>query len=485
MTTLQEMETELDHIRSQLQELAEKAEQTDEDVIVLDSLIQSHDDLENRIAPLRERMAKIDKIRQSAQDPELVEPPVGHAVELMRRSDPLEGLDRVRTGMVHRNDMRARALNLIEQDNSSKRWQFDQDHAEQATRRVEEDPTIAKHILLTGSVEYREAFRSYLEKPQEGEYAFRAESLDQEMRYRSVNLTNASGGFLLPYVLDPTIVLSNAASANPYRRVSRVVQTTSNAWQGVNSAGINAGWIAETVTAADAAPTDLAQIKITPAKAAAWVLGTYEALDDTDFGVQLPGLLSDAKDRLESAAFATGTGTNSPLGIVVGMGVSGRVAPTTTGTAFGGTAAIPDIGNLMAALGPRFRKSPACAFMANIVQINKIRAMDQYGGGGFWANLTSQTPPSLYGYPIYESSDMSSVTTGASGATGTGSDTLFLGDWNSYIVCDRVGASMLYDPLIKGSGNAQLPAGMAGWYLFWRVGTAVATTAAFVHLTIS
>jgi HK97 family phage major capsid protein len=491
MTTLQDMEAQLDTVRGQLQELAMKEEQTDDDVIVVDTLIREHDDLEAKAQPLRERMAKLTAIKAAGDKPEnreeprqTAEPPQG-GIEFMKRHDPLAELDRVRMGMVPRNEMRARALNLIESDNANKRNAFLDDHAQESTLKVQETPSIAQHILLTGSEAYREAFRSYLEKPQEGEYAFRSGELEEEMRFRSVNLTNASGGFLLPYVLDPTIVLSNAASANPYRRVSRIVQTTSNAWQGVNSAGVNAGWIAETVTAADAAPTDLAQIKITPAKAACWVLGTYEALDDTDFGMQLPGLLSDAKDRLESAAFATGTGTNSPLGIVVGMGVSGRVAPTVTGTAFGGTGSIPDIGNLMATLAPRFRRSPACAFMANIVHINKIRSMDQYGGGGFWANLTSNTPPGLYGFPIYESSDLPAVTTGASGATGTASDTLFMGDWNQYVICDRVGVSMLYDPLIKGSGNAQLPAGMAGWFMFWRVGTAVATTAGFVHLTVS
>ena len=268
--------------------------------------------------------------------------------------------------------------------------------------------------------------------------------------------------------------------------MSPVVQTTSNAWQGVSSAGVNAAIIAETVTAADGAPSDFAQIQIKPVKAAAWVLGTYEALDDTDFGTQLPGLLSDARDRLESSKFATGSGTNEPLGVASAMGTGSRVAPTTTGTAFNGTAAIPDIGNLMAALPPRFRRSPRVAFMGNIVQLNKVRSMDQYGGGGFWANLTSDTPPSLYGSPVYEGSDLNSGTTGASSASGTASATLFFADWDQFIIVDRVGVSMLYDPLIKGTGaSAQLPSGEAGWYMFWRFSSGISTTAGFRYLTIA
>jgi HK97 family phage major capsid protein len=124
--------------------------------------------------------------------------------------------------------------------------------------------------------------------------------------------------------------------------------------------------------------------------------------------------------------------------------------------------------------------------MGNIVQLNKVRGIDQYGGGSFWANFTSDTPASLLGEPIYEASDLSGVTTGASGATGTGSHTLLYGDFENFIICDRVGVSMLYDPLIKGTGaSAQLPAGQAGWYMFWRTSSTVATTAAFRYLTIS
>jgi HK97 family phage major capsid protein len=155
------------------------------------------------------------------------------------------------------------------------------------------------------------------------------------------------------------------------------------------------------------------------------------------------------------------------------------------GTAFNGTGALPDIGNLQAALPARFRQNGA-VFMGNIVQLNKVRSMDKYGGGGFWANLVSDTPASLYGEPVYEASDLSAVTTGTSGASGTGSATLLYGDFNEFIIADRVGVSMLYDPLVKGTGaGANLPAGQAGWYMFWRTSSAVSTTAAFRYLTIS
>jgi len=473
--TLQEMEERMRSIQTDLRSIAEIQEPGDDDVILQDSLIQEHAKLEADVAPLRKRMAELDRIRQvSGNEDNREEPRTGPTLVVRSNRDPLEDLDSVRSNLVRPDELRARAMNLIEDDHKRQRFEFSDSAAEAATMRAQ-TPQIGRHILLTGGQEYRDAFRTYLQTGHAPEGSFRA-----------INLTNASGGYLLPYVLDPTIVLTNSGSSNPFRRVSRIVQTTSNAWQGVSSAGVNAALVAEAATAADAAPSDFAQIQVVPKKFAAWVLGTYEALDDTDFGVQLPGLLSDAKDRIESSYFATGSGTNAPQGVASAMGTGSRVAPAATGTAFNGTASNIDVYNLQAALPPRFRKAPGAAFMGNIVVLNKVRAIDQYGGGSFWANFTSDTPAALLGQPIYEASDFSSTTTGTSGASGTASITLMYGDFGQFIIADRVGVSMLYDPLIKGTGaSAQLPQGEAGWYMFWRVGSQISTTAGFRYLTIS
>ena len=67
----------------------------------------------------------------------------------------------------------------------------------------------------------------------------------------------------------PTIILTNSGSANPWRRISNVKQTTSNTWNGVNSAGVNAAMLSEATVVVDATPT-VANIVITPQKATAW-----------------------------------------------------------------------------------------------------------------------------------------------------------------------------------------------------------------------
>lgn len=475
--TLQEMDARLRAIQGELRKIGEIQNPTEEDVNWQGTLVAEYDDLEPQAEKLRKRMESLRRIDEAHHDPENREPVERRGPDVIIKKDlnPLADMDRVRSNLVGGEELQSRAMTLIENDNKRNTWSLPDDYAQNATRRAEENPQFARHVLLTGGEEYRQAFRAYLQNP-----------MGNEHRLRAIQLANASGGYLLPYVLDPTIVLTNNASANPFRRVSRVVQTTSNAWQGVNSAGVNAALVAEGATAADAAPSDFAQIQVAPKKFAAWVLATYEAADDTNFGEQLPGLFADAKDRIESQYFATGSGTNAPLGIAAALGTGSRVAPTTTGTAFNGTAAIPDVYNLQAALPPRFRQSARAAWLGNIVQLNKVRALDQYGGGAFWANLTSNTPASLLGQPIYEASDFSSTTTGTSAASGTASITLMYGDWNQFIIADRVGVSMLYDPMIKGTGSAaQLPAGEAGWYMFWRTGSTTGTTAGFRYLTIS
>jgi HK97 family phage major capsid protein len=484
--SLQDIEARQRTIVDELARISELDAPDDTDLNWQGTLIKEHKLLEKRADPIRKRMADLDSIMKASRDPANREEAAPASTRTVRgmpdvvsrnRQDPLADLERVRMNLVGPSELRSRALDLIETD--TKRYELSDPKAEAATVRAQNDGkgSIAKHILLTGTPEYREAFRTYMENPDSGQAAFRA-----------INLTAGSGGYLLPYILDPSIVLTNAASSNPFRRVARVVQTTSNAWQGVNSAGITGAWIQEATTASDMSPT-VGQIQVTPVKGVVWVLGSYEALDDTNFGEQLPGLLADARDRLESAAFATGSGTNQPLGVLAALGTGSRVAPGATGTALqpstGTTGGYDDVLNLQGALPPRFRNGPGATFMGNILVLNKVRRLDLYGGGSFWTNLTSNTPASLLGQPAYEASDLPGTLTGASGATGTGSATLVFGDFSQFIIADRVGVSMLYEPMVKGSGNAQLPTGQAGWYMFWRTSSTVSTTAAFRYLTIS
>lgn len=477
MSTLKEKLDEMARIKRELQRMEEDETVTEEGSGDLrDTLVERWELLDNECKPIIERMEKIRGITRVAEDAANREsgadPGERRTPEFLQRHDPWEGLDRVRQGTVKHSELVSRSLNAVELHN--KKGLLPDGRAEESTRKAQRDPLIARHMLLTGHEEYVEAFHEYLRDPT-GE--------GRQVAQRSLSLAAAQGGYLLPYVLDPTIVLTNAGTTNPYRQMAAVKTTTSNAWQGVNSAGVVAAMLAEGAPAPDASP-GVGQIQIWPQKAAAWVFGSFELTGDTNYGDQLPELFADARDIVEETQFAVGTGgtgnSAAPKGVLAALGTGQKVAANLgTGGALNGTgaAAAVDVYNLQAALGPRFRKSRSVGWVANITTMNKLRGLDQYGGSSFWVNLGGDTPEQLLGKQIRESP---SLTTSTGTGTGTGSAVMVYGDWSKFYIIDRVGASMIYEPMITGTGaNANLPTGQSGWFYFWRFGSDVATANAF------
>ena len=244
--------------------------------------------------------------------------------------------------------------------------------------------------------------------------------------------------------------------------------TTSNTWNGVNSAGVTAAWLAEGIASRPTTPRPSANIAVTPVKAAAWVFGSYEVLEDTDFGTQLPGLLADAKDRLEEAAFATGTGTAA---------AAGR-RPRRDHHAdhrHHRRVRIADVYALHAALPPRFRNAPNCAWVANVAQINRIRQLDTAGGASFWTNLGKGQPEKLLGKGIYESQ---------LDVRGADHHPQPDGVRRLRAVLHRRPRRGLDDLRAHGHRHRRVqPANRAGgWFMFWRVNSNVSTANAFVAL---
>jgi HK97 family phage major capsid protein len=465
MATLKEILDEQARIKQELQRMEDSEETTEEaDGDLRDTLVERWELLDGKAKPLIERMERVKSITRLAENPANLEGPNGDSngsapyrggnpdLVIRTQRDPYDCQELIRNErqvLMTRSELRARGLDAIELE--AKRGNMPHDYAEEATAKAQANPGIARHMLLYGSQEYQDAFRAYTEDP---------EHLSEV--HRAV-LTLSGGSVLLPFVLDPTIVLTNGASANPWRRISNVKQTTSNTWNGVASSGVNAAWITETTIATDVTPTVTA-IQVTPVKAAAWITGTYELLEDSNFGEQLPVLLADAKDRLEEAAFATGTGAGVPPGVVPG-------ATTVVTTATTTVIALGDVYAVQAALGARFRNAPGAAWVANVAIINKIRQLDTAGGSSFWTNLGKGQPETLLGAPIYESTTMTS-------SVATTSLMAIFGDFGQFLVVDRVGVSIIYDPLVQGAGGI-IPVGEAGWYMFWRTGTALTTVNAF------
>lgn len=190
--------------------------------------------------------------------------------------------------------------------------------------RTQEDiARSAELVLALSSPHYETAFRAILRNPE----AFRGGTgvlmwSDEERqaytdvmacRAALIENTGTGGAYLLPLYLDPQIMLTNAGAANPWRRVCRNVTTTSSTWNGVTSAGVTAGWLAEGTVSSDNTPT-LGQLVITPQKEAQWIMASFEEVADSDISNQVPALIADAFDRLEEIAFTTGSGSGQRSG---------------------------------------------------------------------------------------------------------------------------------------------------------------------------
>lgn len=310
---------------------------------------------------------------------------------------------------------------------------------------------LVRRIISTGNPVYKRAFGKTI--------AGRALTGEEQ---RALSLTGASGGFAVPYTLDPTIIPTSNSTVNPMRALARTETIAgSNEWRGVTAGAITASRDPELSEVSDDAPT-LAQPTLTVTKVAAFVPFSIEVGQDWgSLQAEMARLLQDAKDDEEATSFVTGDGTGqNPQGVVVG----------TTGTVAAGTAAfaVAHLYALEEALPPRFR--PRAQFIGNRSQYNRVRQFDTAGGASLWVylrdGLNNQVPTpgntgaQLLGYPANEASQMSSALTAAT-------KILVFGDFRYYLIVDRIGMDVELIPHLFGATN-QRPTGQRGLYAHWR-----------------
>jgi HK97 family phage major capsid protein len=270
---------------------------------------------------------------------------------------------------------------------------------------------------------------------------------------RALSLTGATGGFAVPFELDPTILNTSNGVVNPIRQIANVEQITVDEWRGVSSTGITASYAAEATETTDNSPT-LVQLPFSIEVGQDW----------SGLQGQMAELLADAKDTLEAAKFVTGTGTNEPFGVLTGT--------TNTINAAAGADAftLANLYALVGALPPRYRSR--AAFIGDLLILNRIRQFDTVGSSAaIWADtLQADVPARLLGKPAYEASAMPDDAT-------TGNKFLVFGDFSRYKIVDRVGLTVEVIPHLFGTN--QRPTGQRGLYAYWRNGAKVVDGNAF------
>ena len=334
---------------------------------------------------------------------------------------------------------------------------------------------VARHFLLTGSPAYKRAFTKYLAN----EPRTQAEEV---VLHRAMSLTSASGGYAVPFVLDPTVIPTGSGAINPYRSIASVISITVDEWRGVSSDGVTPAFQAEAAAVTDASPT-LAQPTVSTEMARAFIPFSIEIGQDWgSFQSEMATMIQDGKDVLEASKMATGTGTNEPFGVITGA--------TTVFTASNtNSLVVADIYGVHNALGPRFRTR--ASWTLNNAVADRIRQLDTAGGANLWVDnlqLRSAAVPesftdgrmgaNLLGKGAYEA-------TGQSGTFTTGQLIGVIGDFSYYKVVDRIGLNVEVIPHIFGAAQGNLPTGQRGLFAYWRVGAKVLSANAFRTLKLA
>ncbi len=334
---------------------------------------------------------------------------------------------------------------------------------------------VSRWVTDTGSDHYRSAFaklllhgeqRAGLEfTPAERSAFERVSRLKAEQR--AMSLTDSSGGFLVPFELDPTINIVNAGSINPLLQIAAVKTVVTDVWHGVSSAGVVSEWLAEAAEASDASPA-LAEPTIPNYKASTFVPFSVELQGDAVALLnEVSKLMNDGMLQLLNTAFTTGSGVGNPTGIITAL--TGTSSVVNAGTS--GTLAASDVYALQSSLGPRFQGN--ARWVGNLAVLNALRQVETSNGALKFPSLQTD-PPTLLGRPAHELSNMDNT-------VAAGKNLLVYGDFSQYVITQRVGSSLELIPHLFGSNRR--PTGQRGAWLWARYGADSVNDNAFRLLT--
>lgn len=462
----------LKDIRDECERIADKETRTAEDDRTFAEMVAEADALKEHVRNL-ERQADLERVREAVKAGNVISGDGARYDDVSQRvlnpdsvrdkrfRDPWD-LSEMRSGLTplqQAGEIRSRALSAIEKMQAS-----DDKRRETMTRFIErfdtKDARMSWLAIATSSDAYVRAFGKLLSN--QGDKSLLDDD-EQQALVRAMSLTDASGGYLIPFQLDPSVINTADGSLNQVRQISRQVVAVSDVWNGISSAGVTGRWAAEASEAGDNAPT-LAQPTVPVHKLDIFVPISTEALQDAmNVAQEVAEMIAFEKDRMESVAFVTGTGVGQPTGIVTALVAS---ASSKVGTALVDTFAIGDVYKLDEALPARYRQG--ASWLAHRAIYNDVRQFDTSGGGGFWTNLGGDVPPQLLSKPTFEAEAM---TSSFSANAGAGNDNILaFGDFRNFVIADRVGTTVEFIPHLFHTGNNR-PSGQRGWYAYARVGS--------------
>lgn len=468
-TQLSELAARQADIKAELRSIVESDEAaTPDDEARTKGLLAEHTDIEPKIAQIRGEIEAIEKVLTAPET--AVER--GGLTAFVRKSSPLDD-ETVTYGPAAQ--VRGAARTAIEQ------IPMTDDHTRSELyktldRTVDQDGKLARHMIAASRPAYRSAFAKLING--EG-HLLTADEQRAVQHVRTASLTDANGGYAVPTVLDPTLILTGAHDGlvpNPVRQLANVRQITGDNLNVVSTAGVTAAFVAEATEATDGSPT-LSNLTLTPNKAHVMIPFTYEiGMDWPGMEAEMRRLIAVSKDDLEANKFLLGTGSNQPLGLIYDIytNYSGQVQASATTDTF----AVADVYATVAKVADRFRGRGS--WLANELIFDKVRQFDTNGGADMWVMLAADRPATLLGRPAYSQAQMDGTIT-----TSADNYVLAFGDIReAYTIVDRVGLTVEVIPHLFGTSN-NLPNGTRGLYAYWRTGGRVVNSGAVGVLNVT
>jgi HK97 family phage major capsid protein len=328
-----------------------------------------------------------------------------------------------------------------------------QRHFERIVRRHARDLVWARNILARANPVYDDAWRMVM--------SGNGMLLTEEQRAAIAVGTGTQGGFLVPTHLDPTLIITNSGSSNIVRSISRVVTLgQENIWHGVSTAGVTASWDAELAEVSDDTPT-FSNPSVPVYGAQAFVQATLDALADTGVADDVLALFGDARDRLEGAAHAVGSGVGQPTGIFTALDANTNVEITSAAAA---AIALGDIHGVYRQVPVRWRSKSS--WLMHPLYSLAIKALGTALSASYSTDITQPVADRLIGRPLVESDDAPTTQT-----TTALDNELVFGDFSNFVIVDKPGSTMTqYIPMLFNVAN-NLPDGRVGWYMHWRNGS--------------
>lgn len=486
-----DIQAEQEIIRARLAEIRDaEAPEGDEEVVrsaleqrnyEIDDLTERYDELDAELQPLLQRAQRLDSVLAAARDQSRVEAGAGGYLGgsgpyFAPSRDPFEG----DATALPRQEVISRAMTVLDRERyvyvpDDSKAQIEKFLKRSGSREEEglfqlDGSYIARRLLLTESDAYRSAFMKYVRLGSmaafdPAEQAAVARYQEFEIKRAMGEVDGSTGGFGIPVLIDPSIILTSGAADVPLLRYCRIETVTNNLWKGVSSAGMTWAFSTEGTESTDNSPT-LAQPTVQVHTARGVVPYSIEVnMDYPGFASEIGQLINQGYNDLLAVHTMTGSGSEAPFGIFTALDTytTSEVVTTTDGMFTG-----EDVFKIWNALPERFRSNAAWVMSVSVQSaIRQFAASQSSTSAYFTIDLTGGTFR-INERPVILTDYAPTFASGVPGTTGA-ANILAVGDWRqAYLWVNRAGMSIEQIPHIFGASG--LPKAQRALFAWARVG---------------